>query len=82
MGMQDAIAGVGTLAGEQEFASLAIELSAPVDQLLNGGRAFFDQSPHGGHVAQPIARVQGVLFMQQDFIIIAQCHCDSALRVF
>ena len=67
---------------KESFRAFAIELRAPVDQILNGGGAFFDQRVDGVLVAESVARVERVLLVQRDLIVVAERHGDAALRVF
>ena len=82
MRMQDAVAAVRAFASEGELLALAIELGAPVDQFLNGGRPFFHQRMDGRAVAQAVARVERVLLVQCHFIVVAERYRDAALRIF
>jgi hypothetical protein len=80
--MQDAIAAVRALAGENELRSLAIEFRAPLDQLLNRGRRFLHEQVDRLHVAEAVAGIDRILLMQFDAVIIIQCGRNSALRIF
>ena len=53
--VQNAVAAVRAFAREGELAALAVELRAPLDQLLNRGRALFHQRVHRGAIAQAVA---------------------------
>ena len=81
MSMKYAIATVRAFAGEHEFRAFAIEFSAPLYELLNRGGRFFDKNMDGLHIAEAIARVDGVLFVEFDAIVIVQGSGDSALRI-
>ncbi len=82
MGVQHAIAAVRAFASERQFASVLVELDAPLDQLFDLRRPFGDQRPHGVDIAQPRTGDDGVLFVETDFIVVAQCDGNAALGVF
>ncbi len=82
MGVQDAVAAVRALAGEGQAAGFAVELRAPIDELLDGGGAFLDERVHGGAVAQAVAGVEGVLLVKLHLVVVAESHGDAALGVF
>ena len=69
------------LAGECEFRALAIELSAPLNQLLNPLWPFFHQDFRCLGVYQSVAGVDGVLQMQADLVFVAEGYCDSTLGI-
>ena len=75
------VAAVSPLARKSQLAAFAIELRAPGDQFLDGSRPFVHQGVDGLRVAETIARVERVLFMERHFVVIVQCSGDSALRV-
>ncbi len=79
--MQNAVAAVRAFAGERDLGSGAIELRAPLDQLLDARRTFFDQHARGFFVDQAVAGLQRVFQMKPDFVVIAERGGDSALRV-
>src|SRR5205823_763798 len=64
------------------FFALAVERCAPLDQLLNRRGAFLDERMYGLAIAQAIARLQRVLLMETDLVVIAQRDRDATLRVF
>ena len=80
--MQYAITAVRSFTCEQQLCTLAIECGAPFDQLLDGGRSLFDERVNGKSIAKAIARFQGVLFMQFDFVVITKSGSNSALSIF
>src|SRR5262249_59111666 len=63
MGVKDPRAAVRCLARECELRAVAIELSAPVDELLDALRSFFDEHLGGCGVDQSIAGIDRVLQM-------------------
>ena len=66
MSVQHAVAAVRAFAGEGDLGAGAIELRAPLDQLFDARRAFFDQDARGFFVAQSIAGLQRVFQMQTE----------------
>jgi len=79
MGVEDARAAVGGFASEGEFGAGAIEFGAPFDELGDVFGAFFDEESDGGGIAEAIAGVDGVLFVEADFVFIAEGDGDAAL---
>ena len=67
------------LSCERQFGSRAIELRPPLNELRNVFRTFFNQQRDGLRAAQSISRVDGVLFMQSDFVFVGKRNGDSAL---
>jgi len=59
-------------ARECQPGSLAVELGAPIDELLNRRGAFLHQRVHRRAVAEAISRAQRVALMQFDLVIVAQ----------
>ncbi len=79
--VQHAVAAVRAFAGERDLGSGAVELRAPLDQLFDAGRAFFDQHARGLFVDQSVAGLQRVFQMQANFIVIAERGRNTALRI-
>ena len=79
--VQNAVAAVRSFAGEGELLALAVELGAPLDQVLNRGGTLLHQRVNGALIAESIARIERVLLMERDFIVIAQSYGDTALSV-
>src|SRR6185312_12822257 len=79
--VENARPAVRAFAGKTETATAAIELRAPIDQLLNAPRTFLHEHACSFDVHQPIASINGVLQMKLDFVIITQGNSDSALRI-
>src|SRR5262249_9136702 len=79
--VQDARAAVCSFTRKCEFGAVAIESSAPPDQLLDARWSFFYQDPGRFRVDQAVAGVDGVLQLESDLLLIAQRHCDAALRI-
>src|SRR6185295_2423148 len=71
-----------SLTSESKLPVFAIELSAMLDQLGNVTRSFFDEHGDSIGIAESRARIDGVLIMQLDRVVIAQRDRNSALRVF
>ena len=81
MGVQHAVAAVCAFAGEGDLGAGAVELGAPLDQLFDARRTFFDQHARGFFVDQAVAGLQRVFQMQPNFIVVAERGGDSALRI-
>src|SRR5262245_19909794 len=81
MRMKNARAAVCCFACEGELCSGAIKFGAPLDQLRDVFGTFFDEQSDGFGTAEAIAGGNGVLFVEADFIFVAECDCDAALRV-
>lgn len=79
MGVENTGAAVCCFAREGEFRSGAIEFRAPFDQLRDVLRAFFDQKRNGLGAAQTVPGRQGVLFVQADFVFVAERYRNAAL---
>src|SRR6185437_9482546 len=80
--VEDAVAAVRAFAGEQQLRSPPVESGAPFDQLLNGGGSVLNQRSNGVDVTQAVSRVESVLFVKIDLVIVVQGGGDSALRIF
>ena len=79
VGVQDAVAAVRALPAEGELGALPIEFRAPLNQFLDALGSVFDQHLGGFGIAETIARLQGVLQVEADFVFIAECGRDAAL---
>jgi hypothetical protein len=79
MCVQNAIAAVCALPAKSKFGALAVELRAPLDQLLNAIGGIFDKDGCRLRVTQAVAGVERVLQMKADFIFIAERSGDPAL---
>ena len=79
--VQHAVAAVRSFAGEGNLRSGAIELRAPLDELFDSRRPFFDQHASRFFVDQTVAGLQRVFQVQRDFVVIAERRSNSALRV-
>jgi hypothetical protein len=81
--MQNAGTRVGAFAAEQQACAIgvAIELGPPVDELLDGFGAFFNQRVNRVAIAEAVSSDQRVLLVQIDVVIIAQGDSNAALRV-
>jgi hypothetical protein len=85
VGVEDAVAAVRAFAGEGElrvFTFFAIEFGAPADEVLYGGWALLDKGVDGVLVAESVAGVEGVVFVERDLVIVAERDGDAALGVF
>ncbi len=69
--VQDARARMRRLARKSQVTVFAVELRAVVDQLGDVARPLFDQRLDGLGVAESRARVERVLIMQLDGVVIA-----------
>ena len=81
VGMQHAAAAVRALAREGDLGAGAIELRAPLDQLLDARRAFLHQHARGLFVAQAVAGLQRVFQVQPNLVVVAERSGDAALRI-
>ncbi|KAJ8134174.1 hypothetical protein OY671_012612, partial [Metschnikowia pulcherrima] len=79
---EDAAAGVGAFAGEDEAATLLVEFGAPIHQLSDGGGAFFDQDVDGFAVAESVSGGEGIGFVGIDLGIVAERDGDAPSGVF
>lgn len=66
-------------AGEGELGAGAVKLSAPFDELGDVVGAFLDEQGHRFRAAKPVARGERVLFVESNFVFIAEGDGDSAL---
>ena len=69
MRVQNSTAGVGVFQPEYQLCSVVL---SPADQFVNALRRFFQQELYRGQIANPIARLERILQVQTDFILIAQ----------
>jgi len=79
--MENARSAMRGLASEGELGAGAIEFSAPFDELGDVLGSFFHQKRDGFRTAQAVAGRDGVLFVQADFVFIAERYSNAALRV-
>ena len=79
VGMENPGAAVCRFAGKSEFRAGTIEFRAPLDELRDVLGAFFDQKRNGFGAAQSVSGGKSVLFVQTDFIFVAERHGDAAL---
>src|SRR5271169_3290644 len=79
--MQDPATTVSSFAGEGDFGARTVELSAPLDQLLDADWAFFDQDTCGLSVTQSVAGFEGVVEMQADLVVVTERSRDATLGV-
>ncbi len=80
MRMQNARAAVRGFASEGELRAGTIEFRAPFDQLRDVLRAFFNEQCHRFGPAKAVARIDRVLFVEADFVFVAEGHGNAALR--
>ena len=81
MRMQYSRAAMRSLAGEGQLHAVAIELCAPIEQFLNTIRTLFHQDLRGALIHDAVARVDGVLQVEANFIFVAEDDRNPALRV-
>ncbi len=81
VGVEDAIAAVGSFAGEHQLTVFAIEAGAPAEKLFDAQRAFFDENAGGFAVDEAISGIDGVVKVQRDVFFAAHGDGDSALGV-
>ena len=79
--VQNAIAAMGAFPGESNLGPGPVELGAPLNQFLDALRPFFNQDAGGLCVAQTIARLECIVEMNADFVIIAEGCGDAPLRI-
>ena len=79
MRVEDARAAVRCLARKRQLGASAVEFRAPLDELGDVLRSLFHQHRHGFRAAQAVARVDGVLLVQPDFVFIGERHGNPAL---
>jgi hypothetical protein len=63
------------------MGTFAIKGRSPLNELLDGCRAFFDKRANSLRIAEPIPSTDGVLLVQLNFIVVTDRSCDSALGV-
>src|SRR5438477_4808829 len=80
MRVENTGAAVSGFAGESEFGAGAIEFSAPFDKLGDVLRTFFNQERDGFRAAQAVTGRERVLLVETNFVLIAECYSDAALR--
>src|SRR5664280_1876202 len=68
-------------ASECDLGAGAIELRTPRDELLDTVRAFFHQDARSLFVAQAVTRLERVLQVEADFVVVAKRGGDATLRV-
>jgi 3-dehydroquinate synthase len=81
VGMEDAVAGVGAFAAEDEDAAFPIELGAPFEEFLDDAGAFGDEGADGVRVAETIAGGEGILLVEGDLVIVGKGGGDASLRI-
>src|SRR6266568_1370506 len=69
--MKNAIAAVRAFTSKGQLSAFAIELRSPRDQFFDAPRGIFHQYPCRFWIAKTIARIQGILQMQTDFVFVA-----------
>ncbi len=80
--VQHAPHGVRAFAAKRRPAvGIAIELGAPVEQFADVVRSFADQHFDGGDVAEPGPRLERVVAVKLDAVVVAERRGDAALRV-
>jgi hypothetical protein len=78
--VKDPGAAVRGFTREGKFGAGTIEFGPPFDELINVLRAFFDEKRHGLGAAETVSSAERVLFMETDFVFVAECYRDAALR--
>src|SRR5208283_269947 len=81
VGVEDAGTAVGGFTGEGELGAGAIEFGAPFDELGDVVGAFFDEESDDVGAAEAVTGVEGVLFVEADFVFVAEGDGDAALGV-
>ena len=67
-------------ASKGQLSAFAIELRPPRDQFFDALGGVFHQHPGGFWIAQAITRIQSILQMQADFVLVTKRGSDPALR--
>ena len=79
--MQHPAAAVRPLPGEGDLGAGAVELCAPLDQLLDARRSFLHQNARRLFVAQAIAGLQRVFQVQAHLILVTERSRNATLRI-
>src|SRR5690349_18475273 len=79
--MENSIAAMRAFAPEGEFGAFAIKLRAPGDQLFNALGRFLDKDLCRLGIAEPIPRVERVLQVKADLVLVAERRSYAALRI-
>ena len=82
VGVEDTVAGVCAFAAEDEFTALTVEFGAPFEELFDDAGAFIDEGTDGVRIAEAVAGLEGVLFVEGNLIVIGEGSGDAALGVF
>ena len=72
---------VRAFAREGQLPAVLVEVHSPLDELVDGLGAFFDQNAHGFLAAEAVAGAQRVVKMQVDFVVFGERYGDAALCV-
>ena len=80
VGVEDAGAAVSGFAGEGELGAGAIEFGAPFDELGDVLGTFFDEESDCFGAAKAVTGVESVLLVKADFVFVAECDGNTALR--
>ena len=80
--MKYAIAAVSAFPRKKQPRAFTVERCSPFDELLDGGRAFFDERVDRFHVAETITGGDRVVLVQLEFVIVAESDSNASLRVF
>jgi hypothetical protein len=81
VGVEDARAGVCALAGEHQFAVLAIEGGTPGEEFFYAAGALFDENAGGFWVDEAVACGEGVFVVKGHVFVTSDSDGDSALCV-
>ena len=79
---RDPRAAVGAFARKGQLCAVAVELHAPVDELLDLLRTFFDQHADGFFAAESIAGDQRVMQVKRHLVVFAERRGDASLGIF
>ena len=72
---------MGGLARQGDARPLAIEARPPLDELEGARRPFLDQHADRPLVAQTVARLDRVLIVQRNLVVVRQHRGQTALRL-
>jgi hypothetical protein len=67
---------------EEKLRAIAIELRTPVDQFLNDTRRFFNEGTDRFRIAQTGARIERVVLVKLNIVVVTKGRGNPALRIF
>jgi hypothetical protein len=82
VGVKDPPLRVGRFLRERELCSLAVELSAPGDQLADPSGSLLHEDANRLPAAEAVARPEGVLEVDGYLVLVGERNGDAALGIF